>query len=232
MQPAFSPTPPVLSLSERFARIPDPRLAQGRRHPLPAILNLVAVAMLSGFRSLDAIVQFGRERGEAFARALGFTRPKTPAKSTLSLVLRAIDVVRLEAEIGGWMADRSGADAQLAIDGKTLRGSADGELTGAHLLAAFAVDSGAVLAQWRVDAKTNEHKSALAKLGVLPIEGKLITADAMFTHRDFAQKICDLGGDYLLIAKDNQTTLKRDVAALIEHSSSAALSPSAAPTPA
>jgi hypothetical protein len=39
-------------------------------------------------------------------------------------------------------------------------------------------------AQLRVDAKTNEHKAALELLGVLPIQGKVGTGDAMFTHRD------------------------------------------------
>ncbi|MCH7871332.1 MAG: transposase family protein, partial [Planctomycetes bacterium] len=57
-----------VSLFEAFGKVPDPRGAQGRRHPLPAILTLAAVAMLSGARSLYAIAQFGRDRGQSFAR--------------------------------------------------------------------------------------------------------------------------------------------------------------------
>ena len=53
----------------------------------------------------------------------------------------------------------------LAVDGKALRGSRDGLLPGHHLLAAYAQDAQAVLAQLRVDAKTNEHKAALQLLG-------------------------------------------------------------------
>jgi predicted transposase YbfD/YdcC len=50
-------------------------------------------------------------------------------------------------------------------------------------VSAYARDVKAVLAQLRVDAKTNEHKAALELLGVLRFKGKVITGDAMFTHR-------------------------------------------------
>ena len=35
------------------------------------------------------------------------------------------------------------------------------------------------MAQMRVDAKTNELKAVLEMLAVLPIEGRLVTADAI-----------------------------------------------------
>ncbi len=61
-------------LWESYAQIPDPRNDSGKRHPLQAILTLTSVAILSGARSLYAVAQFGRDRGAAFARELGFTR--------------------------------------------------------------------------------------------------------------------------------------------------------------
>jgi predicted transposase YbfD/YdcC len=80
-----------------------------------------------------------------------------------------------------------------------------------HLLTAFIPSAAAVIAQLRVDAKTNEHKAALQLLGVLPCRSKVVTGDAMFTHRDVAQAILDAGGDYLLIVKDNQPALKAQI---------------------
>ncbi len=41
-----------------------------------------------------------------------------------------------------------------------------------------------MIAQIRVDGKTNEHKAALELLGVLPIRGTVVTGDAMFCHKD------------------------------------------------
>jgi predicted transposase YbfD/YdcC len=65
-----------------------------------------------------------------------------------------------------------------------------------------------------VDAKTNEHKAALQILGILPIKGKIITGDAMFTQRDVCTEIIERGGDYILVAKENQPTLVANIAAV------------------
>jgi len=201
---------------EALASVPDPRKPRGLRHPLTAILGLTAVAVLAGMKSLEAIAQFGRDRGPALAHALGFRRGKTPAKSTLSEIFRLLDVAAFEGALRRWLQARAeDAGDELAVDGKTLRGSADGEVPGVHLLAAYAPGADAVLAQLRVDAKTNEHKAALQLLGVLPLAGKVMTGDAMFTHRDVAQEVRQREGDYILIVKDNQPELKAQIEAAL-----------------
>jgi hypothetical protein len=206
-----------LSLVEQLATVPDPRSAKGRRHPLTAILSLTVVATLAGMKSLEAIAQFGRDHGKALAHALGFTRGIPPTKSCLSKLFRRLDSDALEEALGRWTLGRiqhHGWDA-LAIDGKTARGSADGVVPGVHLLTAYVPAAAAVVRQMRVDAKTNEHKAALRLLGVLPLQGKVVTGDAMFTHRDVAQQIRDGGGDYLLMVKDNQAELKAQIHAAL-----------------
>lgn len=202
------------SLWECFASLSDPRSRSGTRHPLSAILSLITVATLCGARSLEAIVQFARDRDRRFAFALGFSRSDTPCKATLSNLLRRLDCAAFERALTIWIKSRRGdADPrQIVIDGKTLRGSADGPIPGVHLLAAYVPEVAEVLAQLRVDAKTNEHKAALELLGVIPLEGAVVTADAMFTHADFAQAVIDGGGDYLLPVKHNQPRLLADVA--------------------
>lgn len=209
---------PPLSLIEELATVPDPRARRGRRHPLTAILSLTVVATLAGMKSLEAIAQFGRDHGTALAHALGFTRGKTPNKSCLSKLFRRLDIDALEDVLARWIGGRiqhHGWDA-LALDGKTVRGSADGEIPGVHLLTAYVPTAAAVLKQMRVDAKTNEHKAALRLLGVLPLQGKVVTGDAMFTHRDVAHRIRDGGGDYLLVVKDNQPELKAQIQAALD----------------
>jgi DDE_Tnp_1-associated/Transposase DDE domain len=204
------------SLLEVLQSVPDPRDPRGLQHPLSAILSLTVVAVLAGMKSLSAIAQFGRERGAAFAFALGFTKGKTPAKSCLSELFAALDAAALEDALARWLLGRVAAGWRaIAVGGKTLKGSADGAVPGVHLLSAFAPDAGAVLKQARVDAKTNEHKAALRLLGVLPLAGKVVTGDAMFTHKDVAGKIRQAGGDYVLIVKDNQGTLKGDIHAAL-----------------
>jgi DDE_Tnp_1-associated/Transposase DDE domain len=216
------------SLVELLATIPDPRKPRGRIHPLTAVLSLAVVAMLAGMKSLEAIAQFGRDHGAALAFALGFRRKKTPAKSTLSEIFRAIDVEAFEAALCAWMQGRSSQAPRIALDGKTLKGSRDGEVPGVHLLAAFAPEHAAVLGQLRVDAKTNEHKAALRLLDILPLQDKLVSGDAMFTHRDFAQAVRDGGGDYLLFVKDNQPELKAQIEAALHEDAAFSPLPTAA----
>lgn len=208
---------PQLSLAEAFARVPDPRDPRGLEHPLVAVLCLSAVAVLAGCRSLQAIAQFGRDHGIGLAHALGFRKAKTPAPSMLSELFRRLDATAVEDALLAWLNARgAGTGEHLALDGKTARGSTEGEIPGVHLLAAFATADEAVVGQLQVAQTTNEHKAALRLLGVLPLAGKVVTADAMFTHIDVCKTITDSGGDYLLAVKDNQETLHRDIQAVFE----------------
>jgi hypothetical protein len=204
-----------LSLLDVLADIPDPRHRRGIRHPLSAILGLAVLAMLTGCKSYQAIAQFGRDKGFPLAHLLGFRRGKTPTKATYSILFRRLDVVAFEAALARWIVSRLSDEemAVLALDGKTLRGSRDGVVPGHHLVAAYAVAAAAVLAQVRVDTKTNEHKAALQLLGILPVGGRIVTGDAMFCQRDLCQEIVSEGGDYVFTVKDNQPSLATDIQA-------------------
>jgi hypothetical protein len=187
-----------VSLWECFAGVPDPRDESGKRHPLQAVLTLVAVAMLSGCRSLYAAAQFGRDRGEAFARELGFTRersPHSPCCSTLHYLFAALDREAFEAAIRRWARGRCGSAGWQAVhvDGKELRGTQGHEVPGVRVLAAYAHETKVVLDQVPVDATTNEHKTALALLDLIPLKGKLVTGDAAFCQRDLSKKASKKG---------------------------------------
>jgi hypothetical protein len=171
--------------------------------------------MLAGANSYQAIAQFGRDRGVPLAHLLGFTRGKTPTKSTFSVLFRILDAQAFEAVLSRWILSRlpPGPGKPIALDGTTARGSRDGEVPGQHLVAAYCAQARAVLAQVKVDAKTNEHKAALELLGVLPVRGNIFTGDALFCQRDLCAAIVAAGGDYVLTVKDNQPSLALDIAA-------------------
>lgn len=203
-----------LALTEVLADVPDPRSCHGRIHPLPAVLALVVLGLLMGRTSLSGIARLGRLYGAPLAFALGFRRAKTPTKAMLSQLLRVLDVAALEAALTRWIRSRLQHEPEhLSLDGKTLKGSREGQVPGHHLVAAYAPEVEAVLAQLRVDAKTNEHKAALQLLGLIPLAGKVVVGDAMFCQRDVAAQIVAAGGDYVFIVKDNQPSLLIDIAA-------------------
>ena len=147
------------SLLAAFATVPDPRQAGGRRHPLPAILALATAAMLAGARTVYAIAQWGRLQEPAVIRALGFTRPRSPAVSTVHLVFKALDAEAFEAALAHWAQAELGAQpVAIAIDGKALRGSHGEKLPGVDLVAAYADAAGLVLAQTGGQAGTGRGR--------------------------------------------------------------------------
>jgi hypothetical protein len=185
----------LMSLQAALARVPDPRQRSGRRHPLSAMLLQATVAILGGARSLNAIAQFGRDRGEAFGRAVGYPRPdRLPCVATFHYLFKALDAEAFERELARWLAGRADAGGSaVAIDGKTLRGSADGDLPGVHLLAAYAPEARTAVAQMRVEASTNEHQAALQMLERLELDGQVVTGDAAFCQRDLSGQVVKKG---------------------------------------
>src|SRR5260370_31052314 len=136
------------SLLRSLSALPDPRSRHGRRHPLPAILALATVAMLSGARSLYAIAQWGREQPEEVVRTLGFAREQTPGVATLHRVFKALDVEQFERVLAQWAQTALGHRGEaIALDGKALRGIHGEELPGVRVVAAYEVQTGLVLAQ-------------------------------------------------------------------------------------
>jgi hypothetical protein len=221
---------PARSLLERLADLPDPRSRHGRVYPFVPLLALCLVAILAGHTSVAAIAQFGRLRGKRLGHALGFPHGKMPCPNTLTNLLAALDADALDRLLGEWLQDRHAAGwDHVALDGKVLKGSRDGAVPGVHLLAAYAPQASAVVAQLRVEATTNEHKAALRLLGVLPpLAGAVVTADAMFTHADVCAAVLEKDGDYVLYAKGNQASLEADLEALFTAAFSGGFSPQGA----
>ena len=202
----------MMELREALDRVPDHRKSQGRRHQLGAILSLAVCAMLCGARSLYAIAQWGRDHGVATGQLLGFRPGKTPGVATFHRVFKDLDVDAFEAVLREWLIN-SGLERgeALSLDGKTLRGIHGQEIPGVHLVSAYAAGSGAVLAQVAAPGKGQELAAARKVLGQVPLEGRVVVADALLRQREVCQQIVAGGGDYLLPVKENQPTLHQDL---------------------
>jgi len=207
------------SLFAHLATLPDPRSRHGQRFPLMALLASATAAMLCNQTSYAAIAQWTRNQSPELRRALGYFR-KPPTDGAFRYLLGLLDLSAFEAALAAWIAQLVAVQPEqlrpTALDGKTLCGS-DDKLRGAvHLLSLLDGPTGGVLKQLAVDAKTNEHKAAFDLLRGMILQGRIITADAMFCHRDFAQEIRDRGGHYFFEVKDNQEQLKRDIESAFE----------------
>ncbi|MEE2038969.1 ISAs1 family transposase [Nocardiopsis sp. CT-R113] len=95
----------------------------------------------------------------------------------------------------------------VAVDGKTLRGSATPTEAAVHLLAALPPDR-RLAAQVRVPAGTSEIDALTLLLEGVDLAGVVVTADALHTQTDTATHLVEeLHADYVLTVKRNQKTL-------------------------
>jgi predicted transposase YbfD/YdcC len=101
----------------------------------------------------------------------------------------------------------------ISIDGKTLRGSSESKEPGSfiHMVSAWCSENHLVLAQQKVDDKSNEITAIPTLLDLLVIKGCLVTIDAMGCQVKIAEKIVDKEADYLLAVKENQKFLLDDI---------------------
>jgi hypothetical protein len=191
----------VPSLLEALAQVEDPRKARGKRHPLAAILALAVAATLCGAEGYGAIAEWGRNHGAPIARALGFTRDRTPCAGALHYLFRRLDRQALERALSAWAEavlaaspPPNGRLEALAVDGKTLRGSQKQGALNVHLLSVLSHRLGITLYQQAVPEKTNEIGALPTLLEGLLLEGRVVTMDALLCQKEIAQRIVVKGG--------------------------------------
>ena len=206
--------PALESLWESFAELPDWRYGHGLRHRQRFVLACAGVCSLMGACGYRAFESTCKKFTQRQLRALGCTpdeqdaRYYPPSDSTFQRVLSKADAVAIARIIGQWLAQQEiSALAQLAVDGKVLRGSGRHDGKPLQLLSAVTHHLRLTLDQVAIEEKTNEIpalKPLLTKLGLPP--GTLITADAMHCQQQSARFIAqDIGGDYLFGLKGNQS---------------------------
>lgn len=204
------------TIVQLMTHVPDPRHRRGRRHRLGVVLVIAVAAVTAGARSLTGIGEWAHDVG---ADLLGQVHlaGTVPSEATIRRVIEALDAGVFARLCGAWtrlrwkLVDGQGV---LAIDGKTVRRARNPGKTAPHLVAALTHDTGLVVGQVAVDAKSNEIPALRDLLGMMDIQGLVITADAMHTQRDTATFVTARGADYVFTVKGNQPTLRRMLAAL------------------
>lgn len=200
--------------------VPDPRKPKGQHYEWHALLQTISMALLSGQVNGRAMAQWASLHAEEIIRDVPGVRQRIPSDSTLRRVLQRVDEEALERQMGQYAQALDEADdipgriegpdgremRGQAIDGKEVRGA------GAHgvsvnLVSVTRHESGLVLTESKVAAKTNELGAIPELLAGRDLRGTVSTLDAMFTQRSVAQQIIAQGGDYLMAVKENQPTL-------------------------
>jgi len=207
------------SFHQHFQDLPDPRVERTRKHPLINVVFMAVCGILSGADSIAGIHEFALDRRRWFARYLDLT-PDIPSEDTFGRVLARLDPGAFEKCLLSWVqaVQERTENRVVAIDGKTLRGSADHERGRAaiHMVSAWATANKLSLGQVVVGEKSNEITAIPELLQLLEITGALVTIDAMGCQKEIAQRIRERGGDYILAVKQNQPTLYEQVEEAID----------------
>lgn len=99
----------------------------------------------------------------------------------------------------------------MAIDGKSLRGSHDGDMPMAHMVSAWHVGAGVTLGQLKTATKSNEITAIPELIKALDLRGAVVTADAMACQREIFAAVMAAKADYIVAVKNNQSTLAQGV---------------------
>ncbi|MGH3803597.1 MAG: ISAs1 family transposase [Pseudonocardiaceae bacterium] len=199
----------LAGLSERLATLADPRDARGKRHPFVSVLLAACSAVVAGARSFAAIGQWAKNAPQDTLARLGartatvFGIRVAPSGATMRRLINSVCPGGLADLLGH---DPAGAD-QVAVDGKTARGSRTTDTPAAHLLAAI-TNTGQTVTQLRVPDKTNEITCFAALLEPYDLTGVTVTADALHTQRDHARYLVEeKKAHYAFTVKRNQPNL-------------------------
>lgn len=216
----------VPGLLSVLALVPDPRKLRGRRYPLVFVLAVAAACTLAGARTFREIGDQAADLPQDVLRVLG-GRPHpllrkiiAPSETRIRTLTHAVDAGVLDEVIGGWLralADAGRLDTLLtaiAIDGKWLRGVADGQV---KLFAAMLHEEKVMIAQHRIPDETTETTQVKELLEPVDLAGAVVTADAAHAQRQTADYIAgpqEDGGrdsDYFLFVKGNQPSLQKAI---------------------
>ncbi|MGI0490926.1 ISAs1 family transposase, partial [Alkalinema pantanalense CENA528] len=201
-------------LRESFATLKDPRVERTRLHLLSDVVTIAILSVVAGGEGWEDMELYGISKQAWLSTFLALPHG-IPSADTFRRVFERLNPKEFEECFEQWVQQLvSELGVRLiAIDGKSARGSYDreGGTSALHLVSAWASEHRLVLAQAKVQDKSNEITAIPALLELLDLSGCIVTLDAMGTQKSIARQIYTAGADYILSLKSNHPTLFQQV---------------------
>jgi len=204
----------VNSLYAHFRTLRDSRKPKGLRYELAVVLVMITMAKICGQDTPSGIADWVQHRAEHFIEALKLKRKSMPHHSTYRRIMgEVISVNELEQMVSRYLTGKQffGKQVLLSIDGKVLRGTLDEQQEGTYLIAAYLPRKGIVLMQVKLEGKGTEIPGAAKLLKMVDLREKVVMGDAIHTQREASIQIVEAGGDYIWIAKGNQSEMEENI---------------------
>jgi predicted transposase YbfD/YdcC len=206
-----------LGIIEHFQGIVDKRDSKNRKHNLLEIIVMTICAVCAGCDDYCEIALFCKSKEGWFKNFLEL-KNGIASHDTFNRVISLIEPKQFEKCFIEWVGttNKISKGQVVAIDGKTLRGSKDGDIKAIHMVSAWANTNKLVLGQIKTEEKSNEITAIPELLDLLDVSGCIITIDAMGCQTKIVDKIVSKSADYVLAVKGNQGSLSEDIQLFFE----------------
>jgi len=209
----------MTAIMEHFGQLPDPRTKEHKIiHKLYDIIFISIAAVICGAEDWYDIEDYG-EANEPWLKKFLELPGGLPSHDTYNRIFSLFDPQALQQCFISWVQSiaRISEGQVVSIDGKQMCQSGEqGSKAIIHMVSAWSNANNMVLGQLKVNDKSNEITAIPALLEVLMLKGCWITIDAIGCQTQIAQKIKEVGAEYILAVKDNQKHLHDDITEAFE----------------
>lgn len=202
----------IKEFEDSFGNIGDFRQEGKVKHKLIEILFIAVVATIANADSWIEVGDFAETREEWLRKYIDLENG-VPSHDTFERVFENIEGKAFNKAFIDWTKkiSKQTEGRIIAVDGKTLRRSHDGEKGAIHLVNAWVDENDIILGQLKTKEKSNEITAIPELLDLLFLKGSIVTIDAMGTQKKIAEKIIEKKGDYVLSLKGNQVKFYDEV---------------------
>ena len=202
----------IETLKDLIAHITEPRRTNfgNIRHKLEDIIIIGLCTVICGGDDFIEMEDFGRTREEWLKQFLELPNG-IPDSDTFRRAFERLNPKELSQCLVNWLEAEHAKRAVVAVDGKTICGSANAEHKAFHVVSAFVTDNQITLGEIAVPEKTNEITAIPELLDLVDIKDQIVTIDAAGCQKKIAEKIVMKKADYVLALKDNQPELHKNV---------------------
>lgn len=185
---------------ESFEKVEDFRESHKVKHNLLEIIFVAIVATVANANTWLEVEAFVEIKENLLKRYVKLENG-IPSHDTFQRVFEHLDPKAFNRAFMDWtnkLCDNTEGRI-IALDGKTLRGSTDGNKKAVHIVNAWVDENNFILGQIKTDSKSNEITAIPELLDLLFLENSIVTIDAMGTQKDIAERIIKRKADYVKI---------------------------------
>ena len=177
-------------------------------YSLEELWLIIIIGKFVGMEDILACLMYAQDNID-FLRTLLPYDNGLPSKNTLYRALENTKKIDMQMLFGLLIINNK--KEQIAIDGKTIRGSKRYRNKGLHILNAYLVNNKVPIASITLKSKECEITTLPNIINSINVDNKVITIDAIGTHTKVIDSIIKGGGSFILPVKENQKTLYTDL---------------------